>query len=433
MAKANLTKSANIDTRAREVDFVTRFAKNWEHLRDIMGITRLIRKQAGTMLVSKYAEVSLQDGNVAEGGEIPYSQAEVKTKNYAPINVEKFAKAVSIEAINEHGYDDAVGLTDDQFLYELQNNVTSRFYDFANTGTLVSAKSSFQSALAEAQGQVRNKWKKMHKGITDVVGFCNILDAYDYLGAAGITVQSEFGLNYIENFIGYKKLFLCGETEVARGKIIATPVENIILYYVSPDDSDFARAGLAYTTDGETNLIGFHVQGNYGTAVSESFALLGMTLMAEYIDGIAVVDIDDNTLTDLTVSADAPSQTFPWTDKKPSDFQSDVAVANGEITGDLNFMEGGLSPSGPLSGDGYFLALKFDNYSSGLTYENVQVGLVPSASGMGMVTLDSDKDAVFKITDKNSQKLKVVQSDGNGHNNVQWFGLSGLTLESTGA
>lgn len=293
MAKDRLTKSANIDTTAREVDFVTRFAYNWEHLRDIMGIMRVIRKTPGTVLKSKYASVTLQSGAVGEGEEIPYSQASVATKDYASINVEKYAKAVSIEAINEHGYDDAVGLTDDQFLFELQNEVTDRFYDFLATGTLISAKDTFQAALAEAQGQVRNKWKAMHKGITEVVGFCNILDAYDYLGAANITVQSEFGMNYIENFLGYRRLFLCSDGEVERDVIIATPVENIVLYYVSPDDSDFARAGLVYTTDGETNLIGFHVQGNYGTAVSESFALMGLTLMAEYLDGIAVVYIGD--------------------------------------------------------------------------------------------------------------------------------------------
>lgn len=295
--KANLTKSVHISTAAREVDFVTRFAYNWEHLRDIMGITRQIQKTPGTVLKSKYAAVTLQSGSVAEGDEIPYSQATVSTKDYDAINVEKYAKAVSIEAINEHGYDDAINKTDEQFLYELQSNVTDRFYTFVNTGTLISAKTTFQAALAEAQGRVRNKWKKMHKGITDVVGFCNILDAYDYLGVANITVQNAFGMNYVENFIGYNKLFLCSDSEVARGKVIATPADNLILYYVSPSDSDFARAGLVFTTDGETNLIGFHVQGNYGTAVSESFALMGLTLMAEYLDGIAVVDIGTATFT----------------------------------------------------------------------------------------------------------------------------------------
>jgi len=291
MAKTNLTKSANIQTTAREVDFVTRFANNWDHLRDIMGVFRVIRKTPGTVLKSKYAEVTLESGAVGEGEEIPYSQSVVKEKEYGKIDVEKFAKGVSIESINEHGYDDAVNLTDDQFLFELQANVTDRFYTFMKSGTLASYKPTFQAALADAQAKVRNKWKQMHKGITEIVGWCNIQDAYDYLGVANITVQQEFGLNYIENFIGYRRLFLCSDNEIPQGVVVATPVENMILYHVSPNDSDFAKAGLEYRTDGVTNLIGFHVQGNYGNAVSESFALMGMTLLAEYIDGIAYVTI----------------------------------------------------------------------------------------------------------------------------------------------
>ena len=127
------------------------------------------------------------------------------------------------------------------------------------------------------------------------------------------------------------------------------------------------------------------------------------------------------------MAPDAADQTYPWTDKTPSDFQSDIAVTGGEITGALNFIEGGLSPSGPLAGDGYFIALKFSNFASGLTYANVKAGLEPSA-GTGLVTLDSDCDIVCKITDKDVQKVKVVQEDSQGHTNIQYFGLSGLTL-----
>ena len=76
---------------------------------------------------------------------------------------------------------------------------------------------------------------------------------------------------------------------VARNTVIATPVENMDLYYIDPSDSDFAKLGLNYTTQGETNLIGFHAQGNYGTAVGESYAIMGMALWAEYIDGIAKI------------------------------------------------------------------------------------------------------------------------------------------------
>jgi hypothetical protein len=131
----------------------------------------------------------------------------------------------------------------------------------------------------------------MQKDVTAVVGFANILDAYDYLGAADITVQTRFGLTYIQDFMGYSTLFLLPANYVARNKVYATPVENIDLYYIDPSDSDFGKAGLSYTVQGETNLIGFHVKGNYSTAVGESYALMGMALWAEYLDGIANVTV----------------------------------------------------------------------------------------------------------------------------------------------
>ena len=82
----------------------------------------------------------------------------------------------------------------------------------------------------------------------------------------------------------------------------------MVLYYVDPADSDFARAGLEYRTDGETNLIGFHVNGNYGTAVSESFAILGLTLFAEYLDGISVVTFGGS-IGSITVASAAATTT----------------------------------------------------------------------------------------------------------------------------
>lgn len=295
MADANLTKTADLSVTAREVDFVTRFNSNWEHLMDILGIVRPIRKQPGVVLKSKKANVVLQQGTVGEGAVIPYSKATVEETPYAEMTIEKFAKAVSIEAIKDHGYEVAVVMTDDEFLAELQNDVTGRFYAYLKTGTLTGNETTWQRALAMAKGKVLNKFKQMHKTVTRVVGFANILDLYEYLGDKDITVQNQFGITYIKNFLGYDTLFLLSDEEITKGKVIATPVENIVLYYVDPGDSDFARAGLRYTVEGQTNLIGFHTQGNYNTAVSESFALMGMTLFAEYLDGIAVMTVNDGT------------------------------------------------------------------------------------------------------------------------------------------
>jgi hypothetical protein len=307
MGANNLTATADI-IAVREIDFVSRFANNWQDLRDLMGVSRLVPKVPGTVLKSRYAEVTLQNGAIGEGQAIPYSQAQVKEKNYAPIVIDKYKKAVSAEAIADHGYEAAVQLTDDQFLYELQGKVLDAFYDYLQTGTLIRAAGTFQAALAKAQGEVRNKWKKMKKGISEIVGFCNILDAYTYLGAADISVQTLFGMNYIENFLGYSRLFLT--SEIPAGKVVATPVENLVLYYINPSDSDFARAGLEFRVDGDTPLIGFHVEGNYSTLVSESTAIMGMVLFAEYIDGIAVIDIGTETYTAVESPAKASLGTY---------------------------------------------------------------------------------------------------------------------------
>lgn len=309
-AKNNLIKTADIQVTAREIDFVTRFERNWEHLREILGIMRPIKKQPGAILKSKYAEGSLADGNVGEGEEIPYSKFTVKEKEYAEMTIEKYAKAVSIESIKDHGYENAVQMTDDEFLFQLTTMVTGRFYDYLNTGTLTATETTFQMALAMAKGLVENKFKMMHRTATGVVGFVNILDVYEYIGAADITIQNQFGFQYIKDFMGFNTIFLLSEGEIQRGRIIATPVENIVLYYVDPNESDFVRAGLVYTVSGEMNLIGFHTQGDYKHAVSEEFAIMGLTLFAEYIDAISVVDMtDDTTLGTLTVTSAAGTKT----------------------------------------------------------------------------------------------------------------------------
>lgn len=135
---------------------------------------------------------------------------------------------------------------------------------------------------------------------------------------------------------------------------------------------------------------------------------------------------------DLTVESETDEVSFPWTDKKASDMQSDVAVSGKKITGTLNFIEGGLSPDGPLAGDGYFLALKWKNLD---THTNsLKVGLKPSASGMEPVECfdDPDRNGVFKITDKDNQRLIFIQSDGT-HKNVQSFSLKDLILDAEGA
>ena len=276
---------------AREQDFVSVFNLNWDALRQILGIMRPIRKAPGTSLVTYSASVALESGAVEPGEVIPYSKATVVKTGAKDLTILKYAKAVPIEDVAKYGAEIAIEKSDEAFRNQLQNNVLTDFYAFLNTGALTGAETTWQMALAMAKGKVLDKFNKMRRTVTNVIGFANVLDAYEYIGAAEISVQTAFGVSYVENFMGYSTLFLLSDPDIARGTVVACPVENIDLYYIDPGDSEFARLGLNYTTAGETNLIGFHAEGNYSTAVGESYALMGMTLWAEYLDGIAVIDV----------------------------------------------------------------------------------------------------------------------------------------------
>lgn len=374
----NLTKAANISVSVREQDFVTVFNDNWEALRNILGIMRPIRKTPGTKLVSSKASVTLQSGTVAEGDLIPLSQASVEPVAYADIDIKKYAKAVSIEAVAKYGAAVAVQKTDEAFRNELQKVVLNDFYTFLNTGALTSVQTTFQSALAMAKGNVIDKFQKMRKDVTEIVGFCNVLDAYEYLGAASLSVQTAFGMTYIKDFLGYNTLFLLSAPDIARGTVIAVPVENIDLYYIDPADSDFAQLGLDYTVAGETNLIGFHAEGDYTRATGATYALMGMKLWAEYLDGIAVATI--------------------------------------EASGSLGAVTGFSTASGGSAGKSQ-LTVPDPTVSGGVYYFKSQASTAPAAPAY-LSQFDTTGWTAVKdddiVTATNSHKYRVVEVNGSG-------------------
>lgn len=281
--------TTDFSVEARKIDFVSRFTQNWAALREIMGIMRPIRKEPGTVLRSYRAELTLEDGNVGEGEKIPLSKATVTEVTHEDLTIQKYGKGISIEDVDNYGPEIAIIKTDEAFLNELQGKVMEDFYAFLKTGTLKDTADSFQMAVALAIGKVKDKFKKLHKDGSRVVVWVNTLDAYRYLGAAQLSVQSAFGIDYIKAFMGAETIIL--SSEIDEGTVIACPVENIINYYTDPSHSAYARMGLEYTVDGETNLIGFAIEGDYSTATGKNWAIMGMKLWAEYLDAIAVITV----------------------------------------------------------------------------------------------------------------------------------------------
>lgn len=276
------------DLQAKAIDLADRFDQNWETLREIMGVMRPIRKTPGTRLVSYKATVTLNETPHVEGDEVPLSSVTMEEVAHKDLTLTPDRTRVTAEMVAKYGAKLAVQRTDDAFLNEIQGKVLDEFYAFALTGTLKDNFDTFQMAVAMAVAKVKDKFKKMRLNYSNIVVFANTLDVGRYQGVAQITMQTKAGIEYVKDFAGVSTMIV--SSEIPEGTVVAIPVDNIILYYIDPSDGDFQELGLHYETGfGETNLLGVAKTGVYGRVSGETHVLYGLTLWAEYLDGIAVV------------------------------------------------------------------------------------------------------------------------------------------------
>lgn len=283
MAETNLIKKEDL-ARVRETEFVYMFADDLRKLRELLGITRMIPKQAGTILKAYKATGTLEDGAVAEGEVIPLSKYKTEPVAFEEIVLNKWRKATSAEAIIERGYDQAVTMTTDKMLSDIQKTIRAKFSTFLATGTGTASGADFQSALADAWGQLQILFEDTS---ISTVYLMNPLDVSAYLGAANITMQTAFGMSYIENFLGLGTVILL--SDVPKGKIFATAKENLVGYYIPTNGADLGEA-FQFTSD-ETGLIGIHEEPDYTNMTASDTVINGITLFAERLDGIVVATI----------------------------------------------------------------------------------------------------------------------------------------------
>lgn len=284
MADAKLIKKADL-ARAREVEFTQMFTGDlMKWLQALNGSVRTIAKQAGTTLKAYKATGTLEDGSVPEGDTIPLSHYKTEPITFGEITLKKWRKATSAEAIIERGYDQAVEMTTDKMLKDVQKTIRTQFFDFLATGTGQATGTDFQAALAQAWGQLQVLFED---DAIDAVYFINPLDIADYLAKKDITTQTAFGMTYVENFLGLGTVFI--NSSVPKGKIYATAKENIVLYYIPVNGADIGEA-FNFTAD-NTGYIGIHEEADYTNMTASDTVVNGMTLFAERIDGVVVATI----------------------------------------------------------------------------------------------------------------------------------------------
>lgn len=282
-AEANLIKKEDL-ARAREIEFTYKFSESIKKLMEALGVTRKIPKTADTVLKAYKASGTLASGLVPEGELIPLSKYEVKAVSFKEIVLKKWRKATTAEAIAERGYDQAVLMTTDAMLKDVQKGIRKDFFDFVKTGTGEASGETFQAALAQAWGQLQVLFEDDE---IQSVYFMNPLDVADYLATANITLQSAFGLTYVEDFLGLGTVIF--NSSVEEGKIYATAKDNLVLYYIPVNGADLGEA-FDFTSD-PSGLIGIHEAADYDTMTVADIATSGIVLFAERIDGIVVSSI----------------------------------------------------------------------------------------------------------------------------------------------
>lgn len=337
-AEANLIKKADL-ARAREIDFVYRFNDSIKKLIEALGVTRKIPKVAGTNLKAYKATGILEDGAVAEGDIIPLSKYETVPVTFAEITFKKWRKGTSAEAIVEKGYDQAVNMTTTQMLKDVQATIKKTFFDFLATGIGRANGSTFQACLAQIWGQLQVKYEDTE---FEAVYFMNPLDAADYLSTASITLQTAFGMNYIENFLGLGTVVF--NSMVPKGTIYGTAKENLVLYYIPVNGADLGEV-FNFTSD-QTGYIGIHELAEYQRMTAEDVVVSGIVLFAERIDGLVVgaisatanptLSLNKSTATiavgekvQLTAAVNPVGTTVTWS----SSDSTKASVSNGEVTG----------------------------------------------------------------------------------------------------
>lgn len=288
-AEANVIKAAQM-RKVREVDFVEQFGGNiLPKLMEALGVTRKIPMMEGTTMYVYKTTGTLQSGVVPEGEIIPLSQYERTKDAVGEITLKKWRKATTAEAIKKSGYEEAVTQTDKKLLNDVQKGIRGDFFTFLSgiNGTDVTG-TNLQQVIA-------NSWANLQVLFEDdavsTVYFINPKTIAPYLGAANITMQTAFGMNYVEDFLGMGTVIM--NSRVAEGKVISTAKDNIILYYLTMN-GDVANA-FDLTAD-ETGYVGIKSgYANEERAQIESLVMSGIQFLVEYADGVVIGEISDET------------------------------------------------------------------------------------------------------------------------------------------
>lgn len=276
------------DLIAQSIDFVEQFQGSIKKLREILGITRLTPMPIGNQIKIYKSTVTKASGTVGEGEVIPLSKVKKELDSTLTLAYSKYRKTITAEAIQASGFNAAVADTDNKLLREIQKDIKGTMFSYltGTTGVTTATATDFKSAIGATLGQLAVKWED--DDIQSVL-FVNPIDFYAYLGGADVTVQTAFGMNYLQNFFGFNTVII--SSNIPSGKMAATAVNNLNMAYAQMTGN--LGTAFNFTTD-ETGLIGIVHNPVNDSVVYQSVIMDALKLFPERLDGIVLTTISKN-------------------------------------------------------------------------------------------------------------------------------------------
>lgn len=287
--ETNLQTQASLaNFEAKTIDFTYRFGDSFAGFVEALGITRQFPVQEGfTIKLYGAPEVELADGNVAEGDLIPLSKVTPQVHSTKEVTLKKYRKATSGEAIQRYGASQAIDITDEAMVKELQRDIRQDLFTLIQSGSATASlrSGSLQGALATAWGTLQTVFED---DAATVIAFVNPMDVAQQIADKALTLENRFGLNYYTDATG---TVVFTSSQVAKGTIYATVPENLVVAYIPASNSELGRT-FGLTSD-QFGYIGMKHFTHNETLTQQTLMVSGLLMFPERVDGVIKVEIGE--------------------------------------------------------------------------------------------------------------------------------------------
>lgn len=269
---------------ANAIVVTNKFGDSLRGLLATLGVHRQFPMRVGDR-IQVFKTVATTDGAPVEKGDIiPLSEVKVEPAEAKELKYVKKRKAVAFEDVQKYGTERAITMTDEALIRAVQKDIKTDMFANIKEAQKTAEGVSLQGALAQGWGNVQTIFEDDG---AEVVAFINPLDVAEYLGNASVTMQKEFGLNYLTNFLGVDVAIVTPQVE--KGVAYVTAVENLIFGYADLQNGEAARE-FDLITD-ETGLVGIRREQTGDRLTSETTVVASGVLTAERLDGVVKVTI----------------------------------------------------------------------------------------------------------------------------------------------